>query len=43
MPAEDMSTVLLTGATGFLGRFLCLDWMEWLAPRGGKVICIIRA
>lgn len=43
MPAEETRTVLLTGSTGFLGRFLCLDWMEWLAPKGGKVVCIIRA
>lgn len=36
-------TVLLTGATGFLGRFLCLEWMESVAPRNGKVIAIVRA
>jgi fatty acid CoA ligase FadD9 len=36
-------TVLITGATGFLGRFLVLDWMEALAPVGGKVICLVRA
>ncbi|WP_399094934.1 carboxylic acid reductase [Streptomyces sp. BBFR2] len=35
-------TVLLTGATGYLGRFLCLDWLERLAPRGGKLICLVR-
>jgi len=42
-PVGDTRTILLTGATGFLGRFLCLDWMEHLATKGGKVICIIRA
>lgn len=42
-PATETRTVLLTGATGFLGRFLCLDWMDYLASRGGKVICVIRA
>ena len=41
--ADAAHTVLLTGASGYLGRFLCLDWMERLAPRGGKVICLIRA
>jgi fatty acid CoA ligase FadD9 len=36
-------TVLLTGATGFLGRFLALEWLERLAPVGGKLICLVRA
>ncbi len=36
-------TVLLTGANGFLGRFLCLAWLETLAKSGGKLICLIRA
>ena len=35
-------TVLLTGANGYLGRFLCLDWLERLGERGGKLICIVR-
>ncbi|KAK1762789.1 thioester reductase domain-containing protein [Phialemonium atrogriseum] len=43
-PRTDQArTVLLTGATGFLGRFLCLQWMESLAARQGKVIAIVRA
>ena len=42
-PADVARTVLLTGATGFLGRFLCLEWMERLAASGGKLICIARA
>ncbi len=35
-------TVLLTGANGYLGRFLCLDWLQRLAETDGKLICIIR-
>jgi fatty acid CoA ligase FadD9 len=35
-------TVLLTGANGFLGRFMCLDWLERLAEHDGTLICIIR-
>ena len=27
-PASEVRTVLLTGATGFLGRYLALDWLE---------------
>ncbi|PIB79697.1 carboxylic acid reductase [Mycobacterium celatum] len=46
--AQDLSvsgearTVLLTGANGYLGRFLCLDWLERLAETGGTLICIVR-
>ncbi|RJO75343.1 NAD-dependent epimerase/dehydratase family protein [Nocardia panacis] len=35
-------TVLLTGANGYLGRFLCLEWLQRLAPVGGKLVCVIR-
>jgi fatty acid CoA ligase FadD9 len=35
-------TVLLTGANGYLGRFLCLEWLERLSLTGGKLICIVR-
>ncbi|MFI6044891.1 carboxylic acid reductase [Nocardia sp. NPDC051321] len=35
-------TVLLTGANGYLGRFLCLEWLERLDKSGGKLICIVR-
>ncbi|MGW5919452.1 carboxylic acid reductase [Nocardia fluminea] len=35
-------TVLITGANGYLGRFLLLTWLERLAPGGGKVICVVR-
>lgn len=38
----DIRTVLVTGATGFLGRFLCLEWLERMAKVGGRVICITR-
>lgn len=36
-------TVLLTGANGYLGRFLALEWLERLAETGGRLISIIRA
>ncbi|MFE9320803.1 carboxylic acid reductase [Nocardia sp. NPDC052278] len=39
----EPTTVLLSGATGYLGRFLCLDWLERLAALGGRLICIVRA
>ncbi len=35
-------TVLLTGANGYLGRFLTLEWLERLVERGGKLITIVR-
>ncbi|MEZ0352296.1 carboxylic acid reductase [Mycobacterium sp. pR1184] len=35
-------TVLLTGANGWLGRFLTLEWLKRLAERGGKLITIVR-
>jgi fatty acid CoA ligase FadD9 len=41
-PTGTVNTVLLTGANGYLGRFLCLDWLERLAPTGGTVICLAR-
>ncbi|MGW0324217.1 carboxylic acid reductase [Nocardia sp. NPDC003183] len=40
--AAPARTVLITGANGYLGRFLLLTWLERLAPRGGKVICVVR-
>jgi fatty acid CoA ligase FadD9 len=42
-PTGDVRTVLVTGATGFLGRFLCLEWLQRLADSGGTLICIVRA
>ena len=41
-PAQDVRTVLVTGANGYLGRFLCLEWLERMAAKGGRVICIGR-
>ncbi len=35
-------TVLLTGASGFLGGRVCLAWLERLAETGGKLICLVR-
>jgi fatty acid CoA ligase FadD9 len=42
-PVETTRTVLLTGANGFLGRALCLEWLQRLAASGGRLICLIRA
>ena len=41
-PVKETKTVLLTGGNGFLGHIACIDWMEKLAPKGGKLICLIR-
>ncbi|HET9629435.1 MAG TPA: carboxylic acid reductase [Novosphingobium sp.] len=38
----DLRTVFITGATGFLGRFLCLEWLERMGRCGGKVIALVR-
>jgi glycopeptidolipid biosynthesis protein len=35
-------TVLLTGATGFLGRYLALEWLERMKLVGGTLICLVR-
>jgi fatty acid CoA ligase FadD9 len=40
--ATPARTVLLTGANGYLGRFLCLEWLERLARSGGRLVCIVR-
>jgi fatty acid CoA ligase FadD9 len=42
-PSDKVRTVLLTGATGFLGRYLALEWLERLALVDGKLICLVRA
>lgn len=34
--------VLLTGANGYLGKFLCLALLEELNKTDGKLICVIR-
>ncbi len=36
-------TVLLTGANGFLGHVLCLEWLERMAQAGGRVCALVRA
>jgi fatty acid CoA ligase FadD9 len=41
--AEEARAVLLTGATGFLGRFLCLELLERAARTAGTVCCLVRA
>ncbi|MFV9650411.1 carboxylic acid reductase [Pseudomonas citrulli] len=41
-PASEPRTVLVTGANGYLGHFLCLEWLERMAAVGGRVICIAR-
>jgi len=40
--SPEIRTVLVTGATGFLGRFLCLEWLERMARCGGKVVALVR-
>lgn len=36
-------TVLLTGATGYLGRFLCLEWLGRLeATPDATLVCLVR-
>lgn len=42
-PAANVRTVLLTGATGFLGRYLALEWLERMDLVDGKVIALVRA
>ena len=41
--STDVRTVLLTGATGFLGRYLALEWLERMDLAGGTLICLVRA
>jgi fatty acid CoA ligase FadD9 len=41
-PHGQVRTVLLTGATGFLGRFLALAWLQRLAVVDGRLICLVR-
>ena len=40
--AQTPTTVLLTGANGYLGRFLCLEWLQRLDASGGRLICVVR-
>ncbi|MFH8346402.1 SDR family oxidoreductase [Streptomyces sp. NPDC018045] len=41
-PLPEARTVLLTGANGYLGRFLCREWLERVAERGGTLVCVLR-
>ena len=41
-PNKKPKTVFLTGATGFLGRFLCLNILEQIQEQGGKLVCLVR-
>lgn len=41
-PRTETRTVLLTGANGYLGRFLCLEWLERMADVGGTLVCLVR-
>nr|BBX78284.1 hypothetical protein MFLOJ_20710 [Mycobacterium florentinum] len=41
-PSAQVRTVLLTGATGFLGRYLVLQWLEQLELVDGTLICLVR-
>jgi fatty acid CoA ligase FadD9 len=43
VPTADPAVVLLSGATGYLGRFLCLDWLDRLSRTGGTLVCLVRA
>ena len=42
-PSAEVRTVLLTGATGFLGRYLALEWLERMELVDGTLICLVRA
>ncbi|WP_142361370.1 thioester reductase domain-containing protein, partial [Mycobacterium ostraviense] len=41
--SAETRTVLLTGATGFLGRYLALEWLERMDRVDGTLICLVRA
>src|SRR6202012_4133739 len=42
-PASEVRTVLLTGASGFLGRYLALEWPDRMDCVDGKVIALVWA
>jgi amino acid adenylation domain-containing protein/thioester reductase-like protein len=42
-PSAEVRTVLLTGATGFLGRYLVLEWLQRMDMVDGTLICLVRA
>lgn len=39
---DEAHTVLLTGANGYLGRFLALEWLQRFSETGGTLIAIVR-
>ncbi|KXP00736.1 hypothetical protein AXK61_14135 [Tsukamurella pseudospumae] len=41
-PHGEPKTVLLTGATGYLGRFLLLEWLRRVALSDGTVVALVR-
>ncbi len=41
--AAPVRGVLLTGPTGYLGRFLAIEWLKRLAGTGGRLTCLARA
>jgi glycopeptidolipid biosynthesis protein len=41
-PSAEVRTVLLTGGTGFLGRYLVLEWLERMKLVDGTLICLVR-
>ena len=41
-PSAEVRTVLLTGATGFVGRYLVLEWLERMELVDGTLICLVR-
>jgi fatty acid CoA ligase FadD9 len=41
-PSAEVRTVLLTGATGFLGRYLALEWLQRMDLVDGTLICLVR-
>nr|BFD86792.1 thioester reductase domain-containing protein [Streptomyces sp. Xyl84] len=41
-PTGEPRHVLLTGASGYLGRFLTLEWLQRLAPVDGRLTVVVR-
>lgn len=41
--ANDSRSILLTGANGFLGRFLTLEILNSVTQNGAKLHCLVRA
>lgn len=39
----SVHNVLVTGATGYLGRFLAVDWLRRVSETGGRLTCLARA